>query len=453
MRDLFPGYYAPKDFQELWDKATFVLDANVLLNLYRFPKSAAQGLLDVLEKVSERLWLPHQAALEYQLNRLTVINEQRAQFNNVKNALKDAVDGLQKAFNKLQLKKRHSSIDPDPLLLETRKLFNEFEKNLDQLEKDQPDVSDRDEIRDRIEKLLVGKVGAPPKSQAELDQIYSDGKKRYQDKRPPGYKDTDKGRDSASSTYFVNNLRFEREYGDIVLWRQILDHAKQRQVQHLILIIDDNKEDWWQSIGGKKIGPQPELIDEITSESGVKTFHMYASERFLEFAKGYLKEQVKQESIDQIRDVKSAATISTLAQLTSTVVRDLVVRNWLNIAHPRGFVERQRGVFPDYIVTNPDRVRIGYQVQTCPDQFIFSTLIENVQRANLEIEHGTFDTFVVIFVLADTATAFEKELREQIDRMPEVHGPRVSFIISIVVRSVDDSGVPRTELIVLQEFL
>ena len=59
MRDLFPGYYAPEDFQELWDKATFVLDANVLLNLYRFPKPAAEELLRVLDKVSDRLWVPY----------------------------------------------------------------------------------------------------------------------------------------------------------------------------------------------------------------------------------------------------------------------------------------------------------------------------------------------------------------------------------------------------------
>ena len=448
MRDLFPGYYAPEDFQELWDKATFVLDANVLLNLYRFPKPAAEELLRVLDKVSDRLWVPYQAALEYQVNRLTVIREQRKQFENVEGVVKKALNQLKSYLESL----RHSSINPEPLLTDATKLFTDFMTALEKLEKEQPDVADRDATRESIEKLLSGKIGAPPASQKELDQIYADGKERYRFKRPPGYKDKDKGRDQTQA-YFINGLRFEREYGDLLVWIQILDHAKQCQLQHLVFITDDQKEDWWLYVDENTIGPRPELIDEITSESGVKAFHMYPSERFLEFAKDYLKEQVKQESIDQIRHAKSAATTSTLAQLTSTVVRDLVVRNWLNNAHPRGFVERQRGVFPDYIVTTPDSVRIGYQVQTCPDQLIFSTLIENVQRANLEIAHGTFETFVVIFVLADTATAFEKELREQIDRMPEVHGPRVSFIISIVVRSVDDSGIPRTELIVLQEFL
>ena len=34
MRNLFPGYYRPTDneLKELWEKATFIVDANVLLN-------------------------------------------------------------------------------------------------------------------------------------------------------------------------------------------------------------------------------------------------------------------------------------------------------------------------------------------------------------------------------------------------------------------------------------
>jgi PIN domain-containing protein len=137
MRDLFPGYYAPKDFQELWDRATFVLDANVLLNLYRFPKPAADELLSVLDKIGDRLWVPYQAALEYQVNRLDVINEQRERFEKVRTTLDKSLNELTSAFEKLQLKKRHSSIDPDPFLAGTTNFFNEFKTKLKGLEKHQ----------------------------------------------------------------------------------------------------------------------------------------------------------------------------------------------------------------------------------------------------------------------------------------------------------------------------
>ena len=38
MKDSFPGYYRPteNEFAEMWESCLFVLDANVLLNLYRY---------------------------------------------------------------------------------------------------------------------------------------------------------------------------------------------------------------------------------------------------------------------------------------------------------------------------------------------------------------------------------------------------------------------------------
>jgi predicted nucleic acid-binding protein len=60
MRDAFPGYYAPKEeeFKKLWKEGTFVVDANVLLNLYRYPKSAAADLIAALLDEVERLNSP-----------------------------------------------------------------------------------------------------------------------------------------------------------------------------------------------------------------------------------------------------------------------------------------------------------------------------------------------------------------------------------------------------------
>jgi hypothetical protein len=42
MKKLFPGFYQPieKEFQSLWKNCIFILDANVLLNLYRYPSEA-----------------------------------------------------------------------------------------------------------------------------------------------------------------------------------------------------------------------------------------------------------------------------------------------------------------------------------------------------------------------------------------------------------------------------
>jgi PIN domain-containing protein len=306
-------------------------------------------------------------------------------------------------------------------------------------------------LRDKIDKLLSGKIGAPPKSQKELDQVYAEGKERYRFRRPPGYRDTEKGRDPTSQANYVNDLRFEREYGDLVAWKQILDYAKQRKVQHLILITDDEKEDWWLFIKEKTIGPRPELLDEITFAAGVKTFHMYTSERFLQFAQSHLQHQVTDQSIEQIRDVIEANSVEIFRSVKSDFFREQAIQSWLQLAHEESTISRYPGVFPRYVLPNADGVRVAYEVQLCPDPLIYSTLKDNVQTANAEIAAGKFDVFVVIFVLADEA--FASELRETIQRMPDVHGPRISFIISIIVRRRDALGIQRAVLTVLQEFL
>ena len=82
MRDLFPGFYVPTaaQFARLWEECLLVLDSSVLLNLYRFPTSASRELLAVLQTFENRLWIPHQVALEFQRNRLGVRAEQLKKF-------------------------------------------------------------------------------------------------------------------------------------------------------------------------------------------------------------------------------------------------------------------------------------------------------------------------------------------------------------------------------------
>ena len=55
MRDMFPGYYSPTkdEYEQLWTEGLFVLDTNILLNLYRLPKGAREDLFEILEQLSD----------------------------------------------------------------------------------------------------------------------------------------------------------------------------------------------------------------------------------------------------------------------------------------------------------------------------------------------------------------------------------------------------------------
>lgn len=73
--DDFRGHRIPSEDElaEALRSATVVVDANVLLSLYRYNEATRDDLLDVLRRIGDRLWVPHQALREFWRNRLGVI--------------------------------------------------------------------------------------------------------------------------------------------------------------------------------------------------------------------------------------------------------------------------------------------------------------------------------------------------------------------------------------------
>lgn len=118
MYRILSSYYRPtsEQFKQLWNECLFVFDTNVLLDLYRYPEQTRKELLQTFHLIADRIWIPFQVALEYQENRLSVISEQVKRYDEVKKILRDMEKKLAEDMNRLQLKKRHSSINPSELL-------------------------------------------------------------------------------------------------------------------------------------------------------------------------------------------------------------------------------------------------------------------------------------------------------------------------------------------------
>lgn len=285
MRNTFSGYCRPTDdeFEQLWATALIVLDANVLLDLYRFSGSTAEDFLGILAQVGDRLWIPHQVGHEYFGNRLDVIEDQRNAYGEISEML-DAT--LAKLANQLR-SHRHPFLDDAENVLQqfgaavesVKAKIADSEKRLTFLE--------HDHLLDKVVQLLQGRVGTPS-SEKQLAELYAEGQRRFDKKIPPGYRDGKKGD--------------ERKYGDLVFWFQIIEHAKAEN-KDVILVSDDKKEDWWWERSGKTLGPRPELIEEFRSKCGTR-FYMYQPDPFMEYAGKYLKRQVKQATIDEIREVR-----------------------------------------------------------------------------------------------------------------------------------------------------
>jgi hypothetical protein len=287
MKKLFPGYYQPtqNEFTYLWDNCIFSLDSNVLLNLYRYTPNTRLEFLKILDRITKRLWISHQVALEYQQNRLSVIAQQKNSYSEVMDILNNAQKNLE---GKLGEYRRHPYIDIPSLIKRSDKLFTAISKELEIESKEHPDLLKNDDLRSRITKLLEGRVGLPYSTE-KLTGIYEEGEKRYQVCIPPGYMDAKDKKDNS-------------KYSDLVLWLQIMDKAKELKTP-VILISDDAKEDWWWIFSGRTIGPRPELIEEFINFTKMN-FYMYSSDKFMEYARDYFRESIGQKAIDEVQNIR-----------------------------------------------------------------------------------------------------------------------------------------------------
>lgn len=306
MRDKFPGYYRPTDdeFDQLWKEGWFVLDANILLNLYRYQEKARDEFMKVLETLAPRIWVPHQAVLEYQRNRVTTIREQLQKFRDVRKLVNFTT--LQNSLTQYNNRLR-SLIDPTQFLESVKRPYDAFGAHIAEVEGNQIKVESdesNDPVRGFLDTLLPDRVG-PAFTQEELDDLHEEGAARYNRETPPGYVDPAK---KGIYEYDWAGCTYKREFGDWILWKQVLNWARERKMQNVVFVTDDRTEDWWEITKdedgpAKTVGPRPELAAEICAEAGVKLFYMYQPDRLMEWARTKLNLVVANSSIDEIRDV------------------------------------------------------------------------------------------------------------------------------------------------------
>ena len=307
MKDSFKSFYnvSLHELEEMWseENTIFVFDANVFLNLYGYAKQTRDDFFRLIKKLGDRVWIPHQVGLEYQRRRLEVIRNEKVVFNNIENNLQKIENIFKGDFEQLALKRRFPKLyeSTEKLEKEIKKSISNYKKSVAHWNNEQPCVRSHDEIRDLLNEYFDGNVGDKPCDQDWLDKLYAEGELRYKNKIPPGFKDADKANIGEDRFYHFDGLYYDRQYGDLILWKQLLSKAANENVDNVIFITDDSKEDWWYKInsnGKKTIGPLAELQAEIYRESNIQKFHMYSTSAFMEDGKANLSVVVNKSSIE-----------------------------------------------------------------------------------------------------------------------------------------------------------
>lgn len=297
MKKHFEGYYklTKKQFEKLWDNCIFSFDANVLLNLYRYSIDTRSDLIKIINSISDRIWIPHQVALEFHRNRLAVIVNQSdtythsiKQFEKYFNSISDSIESKTHPYLK----------DSSKYLTSLKKTIDEIIKNLEKEQKKYSKLIENDLILSSLSTLFSKNVGEPYNDE-KLNSLYKEGESRYKEEIPPGYLDT--------KTKIGKKI-----YGDLIIWNQLIDKSIEDKTP-IIFITNEKKADWWQIIKDSIMGPRPELINEFKVKTN-NQFYLYHINNFMKNSDEYLNQAVKQSTIKEM---------NALTEYDQTVLRNL----------------------------------------------------------------------------------------------------------------------------------
>lgn len=290
MKNKFPGYvdnYLESNILAC-NKVIVAFDTNILLNLYRYEKSITQDIISQIKSLKRNkfftIWLPHQVALEFNLQRKSTFKKQERAIHSIEDefkSFKKTIDGLSKIGGK------NSKIFP--LKKELGVHFDQIGNIIkSHLPKTNGGISS-DPVINHVYDIFDGLVG-DAYSPEDMSLIEKEGDYRFSNNIPPGF--DDEGKDV---TYSYSGINIIAKYGDLILWKQLIDKARKDELT-LVLVTGDVKPDW-QSKEFSRV--RPDLITEFKLKTG-QDFYALTLPKFQHFFDSKLKRKLKEQTTNEI---------------------------------------------------------------------------------------------------------------------------------------------------------
>jgi hypothetical protein len=298
----------------MWGDCIFIFDSSALLDFYYYPDATKQAIFtEIFEKIKGRLWIPSHVEFEFIKNRQSVIKKPisesyRPLIDDILKPLADSGNQIKKKVEELKQKtskdNKHPYFDAADILqfeavldkyTEDFKLFDtSIRKKISEQEALIVQLEGNDTVKENIEKYF--QVGDEYPFEKIMD-IVNEGKIRYEFDIPPGYEDLKKEKKEGTQIF-----------GDLIIWKQILEFAKGTDV-NVVFVCNDLKKDWCildERASEKRIlHPRHELIKEFNDITG-KTFWMYNQAQFLYKSNEILESAIAEEEIEEVKFVISA---------------------------------------------------------------------------------------------------------------------------------------------------
>lgn len=254
--------------EKLWNEAIIVFDASSILNLYEYSENSRVDIFKLIKSFSNDKWIPFNVHFEFLKNKDKPINNTILKYDELSNSLNSIEKQFVQIKNKTKSKDKHPFIESD-IVLTFEKNINDFKIALNSILKIKKEelltFGSKDSVLNFFNENFQFGDEYP---YSKTIEIIKEGEFRYRNSIPPGYKDE-------------NEKKGFAKYGDLIIWKQILDKAISSN-KPIVFIMDDLKEDWWH-LDKKNIPilPRIELIEEFKEKNNL-SFWMYTSSQFLE---------------------------------------------------------------------------------------------------------------------------------------------------------------------------
>ncbi|MFJ2568701.1 PIN-like domain-containing protein [Streptomyces sp. NPDC087568] len=241
-----------------------MVDSSVLLDLYRVTPTARKEMLESLLTIKDNLWVPHQVALEFHRNRVEAARDQLAFYDETCKSLETAQN---QALQRLNEFANRSALGDDEKKRLKGPLESAFHAAIERVKSHQgvfdltiSRVLNDDPVLKVLSQLLDGRVGQPLPEEDHI-KAQAEAARRRDGRIPPGYKD---------------RAKRTNPDGDYLWWEQTLIKAAELG-KSVLIISNDEKEDWINKRLDFSIGPREELVEEMRQRAS-------ASLRIVNFA-------------------------------------------------------------------------------------------------------------------------------------------------------------------------
>ena len=282
------------------DKLVIILDTNILLYLYKCSFNASQNIVELFSKVKEKVVIPSRVYKEYLVHK----DEEQAKidrkYDSFTRDLKKQVNELKNKINgSISESRKYEFPNCDSLETGIGTFLNKIITAISTYENSLSSEKQNKSVQiANVEQILhywssQGKIKSEP-TIVQLMEYVKEGEFRFRYKMPPGYKDEEEKDKEAKKDSKKDNFEGRiRKYGDLFVWKEIIDIGKEREGKVIVFLTNDIKEDWWVLKGEQSnkeaVCMREELRKEYIAITGSDKIEFMTLPRFYELFSDYYK--------------------------------------------------------------------------------------------------------------------------------------------------------------------